>query len=78
MNEQQVRGLVLFLEAGIRVLSARIVLVVALLLSFGLFCWVIYDPSNLRLAAATIFTVLVFLPTVRVDMRQDREVVKGE
>jgi len=70
MDEQQTRALVLFIGAGMRVLSNRMVLVAALLMVFGLFCWAMYTPTNERILAATIFTVLVFLPTIRADSKQ--------
>ena len=80
MNEKQTRALIEFLGAGVRVLSARIVLVMAMLLTFSLFCWALYLPGELRLAAATLFALLVFLPIIRLDHKQnqDRESVQGE
>lgn len=40
----------------------RLVLVVALLMTFGLFSWAIWLGTVLSLIAAGVFAVLVFLP----------------
>lgn len=79
MDENQARTLVLFIGAGMKVLSARLVLLVTLGMTFALFVWAMYMPSPERIAAASIFTVLVFLPVIRADMRQnERQATQGE
>ena len=80
MDQDLFRGLVLFVNAGVRVLSARITLLLTLLLCFSLFWWEMYDPNPFRLAAASIFAVVVFLPVLALDKRQaaDKEIVKGD
>jgi hypothetical protein len=80
MNEEQVRALMLFLNVGMKVLSARVVLILTLLLCFSLFCWAMYLPDQNRIAAATIFAVLVFLPVIRSDMKagEGRKPLEGE
>lgn len=80
MDEHQVKALMLFLNAGIKVMSARLVLLLSMLLSFALFAWVMAEPEPLRVAAATLFALLVFLPVVRLDQKQaeHRQVVQTE
>lgn len=77
MDAEKLRAVMLFVSAGIRALSARAVLLLTLLLVFSLFCWAMYLPTWERIAAATIFAVLVFLPVIRMDigMKKDRAVV---
>jgi len=74
-NETKV--LLLYIRVGINVLSARIMLLLAMALTFGLFAWAMYLPGTERIAAATIFALLVFLPATRIDAAQasDRAVI---
>ena len=65
--------LLLYVRVGLTVLSARVVLLLAMALSFALFAWAMYLPGWERLSAATIFTVLVFLPATRIDAAQAKE-----
>jgi hypothetical protein len=76
----QIKTLLLYIRVGLQVLSARLVLLVALALTFVLFCWAMYLPDYPRIAAATIFAVLVFLPATRIDakMTKDRAVITPE
>lgn len=79
MNDstQAAKLLTLYISVGLRVLSARGVLLLAMLLTFSLFVWTMYAPTWERIAAATIFAVLIFLPATRVDAAQssDRAVI---
>lgn len=80
MNDIQAKALVVFLNAGITVLSARIALFLSMILAFALFSWAMYQPDNLRVISATVFSVLVFLPIVKLEREQSRSrsVVQGE
>ena len=80
MNEEQVRALMLFLNAGVKVLSARLILILTLFLGFSLFAWSMADPTHERIAIATLFSVLVFLPVIRADSKavEARKAVEGE
>ncbi len=60
-----------FLAAGIRVLSARALLVLTLILTFILFCWAMYWPEYTRIAIATIFAIFVFIPVRQLDAKKD-------
>jgi hypothetical protein len=70
MDEKQVRAIMLFIAAGTKVLSARLVLMLALFMTFGLFVWAMYLPTPERIGAATLFTLLVFLPSIKADTKQ--------
>jgi hypothetical protein len=80
METDQLRAVMLFVTAGIRAFSARAVLLLTLLLSFTLFAWTMYQPTWERIAAATVFAVLVFLPVIRMDAgaKKDRSIVSPE
>jgi hypothetical protein len=58
-----------FLNAGIRVLSSRLLLIVTLLLTFSLFAWTMIQPDYWRLATASIFAIAVFLPIRATDSK---------
>jgi len=75
----QVKHLLRFIQIGSRVLSARMSMLLALLLTFVLFLWALSTADNTRLVAATIFAVLVYLPTVWLDVQErNRAVTKGD
>ena len=81
MNEaEQLRSVMLFINAGLKVLSVRIVMVLTLFMTFSLFAYVVYDPEWQRVAAATLFAVLVFFPVTRLDQKQaqNRAIVEGD
>jgi hypothetical protein len=71
MDEKQVRAIMMFIAAGTKILSARVVLMLALFMTFGLFAWAMYLPTPERIAAATLFTLLVFLPSIKADSKQN-------
>ena len=71
-TNDQIKAMFLFIAVGTRVLSARVVLILAMLLAFSLFAWALAMPGWERIAAATIFAVLVFLPATRVDAGQSK------
>lgn len=60
MENQMILAAVL--DAGTRILSARILAFISLLMTFGLFCWAIYLQTWIGYAVATTFGVFVFLP----------------
>jgi len=59
-----------FINAGIKLLSARLLLIMTLLLTFSLFAWTMYQPDYWRLACATIFGLIVFLPIRALDAKE--------
>lgn len=70
---RQAQVLGLYLSVCLRVLSARVVLLATLALTFALFAWAMYLPDWNRIACATIFAVLIFLPACRIDSAVARE-----
>lgn len=79
MDAEAAKAVILFISTGMRVLSARIVLLIVLCMTFGLFVWAMYLPTYERIATATIFTVLVFLPSIRADTKaNEAKQVTGE
>lgn len=79
MDEQekveQTRFLLQFITAGIRVLSARAAMMLALTLTFMLFAWAMVSADVWRFAGATVFGLLIFLPCVWLDVKANS---KGE
>ncbi len=74
MDQKQIQVLLLYVAVGLRVL------LIALSLTFSLFAWAMYWPTGERIACATIFGVLVFIPVIRMDMKlkHDRAIVAPE
>lgn len=52
------------LDAGTRILAARILSFIALLMVFGLFCWAIYLQTWVGFTVAATFGVTIFLPVL--------------
>ena len=75
--DQHTQLLALYIKVGLSVLSARLVLLLALALTFGLFAWAMALPTYERIGCATLFALLIFLPAIRLDARQsaDRAVI---
>ena len=70
MDSKQMQVLVLWISVGLKVLTARLVLLLALAMVFGLFCYAAYWPTWERIAGVTLFAILVFLPIVKLDSNQ--------
>lgn len=62
---------IVVLRLALRALSERILSMMALLMTFGLACWAMYDPNWQRDGIAAFFAVAVFLPCVWRDRRKD-------
>ncbi len=80
MESKEIEFLIRFISSGLKVLSLRVAMLFALLLTFSLFAWVMYSPDYWRLAGAIAFALLVFLPIARQDSisREDRAVADKE
>ena len=62
----------LWISTGLKVVTTRLVLLVALSMVFGLFCWALYWPTWERIACVTLFAILVYLPIVKIDNNQSK------
>lgn len=62
MDNLNLQHLPALLRLTYSVLATRVFLFVALLMTFGLFCWALAVGTVLALAASGTFAVLVFLP----------------
>lgn len=52
------------LDAGTRILAARILAFLALLMTFGLFAWAIHLQTWVGYAVAATFGAIIFLPVL--------------
>lgn len=50
------------LALALQAVNARMILIIALFMSFGLFCWAMYMGTFLALGTAAVFASFVFLP----------------
>lgn len=64
-----------FVMLGLKVISTRLLTWATMLITACGFGYVMYDPNPIRLAAATIFSLLIFW---RVTWVEKREEPKGE
>ena len=73
MSEEQTvehtKFLLKFISTGISILSVKITMLIALVLNFCLFAYAMAYPDTWRFASATVFGILVFLPTVWLEIR---------
>lgn len=64
MNEAEVKALLVYIKVGMLILSARVFALLAVAMTFGLFCWAMYAPTQDREILAGGFAALVFLPVL--------------
>jgi hypothetical protein len=57
-------------RVALRILSERVLTILALLMTFALSAWVMYQPTWEREGMAAFFAVAVFLPCVVQDRRR--------
>ena len=62
MSESKTATMATALSLALQVLSAKVVLLLAMLMSFGLFSWAMAVGSWVAVLTAAIFAILVFLP----------------
>ena len=67
------RAMATLAAVGMRVLAARIMVLLALLLTFGLFAYSMYVPTVERIAAATIFGLMTFWLVNSIDRKAKPE-----
>jgi hypothetical protein len=60
------------IRIALGVLTDRILTVLSLLMAFSLYCWAMWGPEWERIAIATSFAVLVFLPALIKEKNRDR------
>lgn len=63
----EVDAVIRFAQAGLRLLSERVLTLLALAGCVSLFWWAMLYPDWMRLAGAGAFAVLVFWPCVRLE-----------
>lgn len=53
-----------FLSLVLKIISDRLAVLLALIMTFGLFCWALWAGTNISLIAAVLFAGSVFLPVL--------------
>lgn len=61
------------IDLASRILAARVLSMVGLGMTFGLFCWAMYLQSVLGFIGAGSFAVGVFLPTLIGERRKEKD-----
>jgi hypothetical protein len=64
--------LLAIIRVGLSVLADRVLALISLFMTFCLSCWVMYNPSELRLFVVGGFAMLVFVPSVIRSNRNER------
>lgn len=67
------RTMATWIYFGMSVLSARLLLLLTVLLTFSLFAWSAYKESYQSLWVAGVFGVLVFIPVLSMDRKLKAE-----
>ena len=80
MEQKEIRVLLMYISMGLKVLSARLALLLSLALTFSLFAWAMWNPKYETIGCASLFAILVFLPMIKLDYKQssDRKVINPE
>jgi hypothetical protein len=60
-----------------RILTERVLTIYATTLGALLFAWVMFDPNWIRFAGAVAYSLLMYLPLVRLDVRKQKESDNG-
>jgi membrane protein YdbS with pleckstrin-like domain len=80
MDNFDPRIAMMFIATGMKVLSARVLLILSMFMVFALSCAAMYDPTWIRLATVAVFGLIVFWPVCRLDrsLTKDRAIVAPE
>jgi hypothetical protein len=65
-------------QGMMNVLNARLLVLLGLLMSCGMFAWAMYQPDNTRTVVACAFAVLVYWPLGRLEAIRQRKVQEAE
>ena len=73
MTQQTFDGqLLAVMDAVTKIVAARVLSMLALMMTFGLFCWAMWMQSTLACVVSGGFAVLVFLPTLIGERRGEK------
>jgi hypothetical protein len=60
------------MDAATKIVAARVLSMLGLLMTFGLFCWAMWMQTHIACVVAGGFAVLVFLPTLIGERRGEK------
>ena len=73
MTQQTFDGqLLAVMDAVTKIVAARVLSMLALMMTFGLFCWAMWMQSTVACVVSGGFAVLVFLPTLIGERRGEK------
>lgn len=67
----QISDVIRAVDVGLTVLTHRVLTLLALLMTFGLFCWSMQMGDTIHFAIAGAFGAIIFLPTLVADRRPE-------
>ena len=73
MRPAEVDAVIKFARIGIQTLSERVLTFTGMVASIGIFGYTLYDPTWVRVAAASAFAVLCYWPAVRLEAKKRSE-----
>lgn len=77
MKPSEIQALVTFAQVGLRLVSERLLSLVGMVICAVLFGWVMWSPDLTRLAGASLFALIVYLPLVRYEREKQKEQTQG-
>ena len=73
MRPVEVEAVIRFAQTGLRVLSERLLTLLALVGALGAFAWVMVAPDWIRASSAACYAVLVLWPCIRLESSKQKE-----
>lgn len=77
MKPQEIQMLVNVSQALMTIAGERALSLLGMIICASLFGWVLYAPDLIRLAAASLFSVLVYLPVARREQAKAPQPAQG-
>lgn len=59
------------IRIALETITERVLTILAMIMTFALSCWTMYEPSYERMAMAAFFAISVFLPSVHRERNKD-------
>lgn len=71
VTRMRTSDLAIAVDVGLRILNHRLLTLLALLMTFGLFCWAMFQGSWTHFTIAGAFGVVIFLPLLLGEKRPE-------
>lgn len=65
MTTPTIEQVAVFVDIGLRLLAARLLLLLSMMMTFGLFCWAMHSETWISYTTALTFGVITFIPALQ-------------